>query len=348
MALDDKTILSIFKNVQNNIGFQTDSLNRREIPAILQKNKRRSKKDKTGRNYVCGCGKNYLSYPALYTHIKNKHEGVSPKGTTLQPQSRVKPGRPPKRADSPSKRSEMDGNSQNEEDGEMSGKQSENQSKMSKMEFTPVRAHDERHRTLSFRKEMLNLEDLELVTDLWCQGNASPTRCFIKERNIITNQFILHPIVDIINNLKADSTDDSFYHQLTCDKIFGIYLYSLSKFANQTFYDMVALIIRALRQCLNDKGYDLLQVYEAQNPTQKIELRKEGSDVTDGSSFCQIEPALYISIIFDYFLKEHLPKYLGGSECNLSFASSFLVGFNDWLLSNNLSRIKCNFFSYYD
>jgi len=31
---------------------------------------RRSKKDKTGRNHFCGCGKEYLSYPALYTHIK--------------------------------------------------------------------------------------------------------------------------------------------------------------------------------------------------------------------------------------------------------------------------------------
>ena len=34
---------------------------------------RRSRKDEQGRDYVCGCGKKYLSYPALYTHIKTKH-----------------------------------------------------------------------------------------------------------------------------------------------------------------------------------------------------------------------------------------------------------------------------------
>ena len=34
------------------------------------KHKRRSKNDNEGRNYQCGCGKSYLSYPALYTHIK--------------------------------------------------------------------------------------------------------------------------------------------------------------------------------------------------------------------------------------------------------------------------------------
>lgn len=38
------------------------------------KNKRRSKNDVDGRNYVCKfCDKTYLSYPALYTHLKQKH-----------------------------------------------------------------------------------------------------------------------------------------------------------------------------------------------------------------------------------------------------------------------------------
>lgn len=42
---------------------------------------RRSRKDEEGRDFQCGCGKRYLSYPALYTHIKTKHEGVQPQGT---------------------------------------------------------------------------------------------------------------------------------------------------------------------------------------------------------------------------------------------------------------------------
>lgn len=38
------------------------------------KGKRRSKNDTVGRDYKCTqCDKNYLSYPALYTHIKTKH-----------------------------------------------------------------------------------------------------------------------------------------------------------------------------------------------------------------------------------------------------------------------------------
>lgn len=28
------------------------------------------------RDYICACGKAYLSYPALFTHIKQKHDGT--------------------------------------------------------------------------------------------------------------------------------------------------------------------------------------------------------------------------------------------------------------------------------
>ncbi len=35
-------------------------------------------------NYFCGCAKSYLSYPALYTHVKNKHDGVFPIGSNAK------------------------------------------------------------------------------------------------------------------------------------------------------------------------------------------------------------------------------------------------------------------------
>ncbi|KRX07768.1 hypothetical protein PPERSA_07518 [Pseudocohnilembus persalinus] len=47
------------------------------------KQKRRTRNDNNDRNYYCGCGKSYLSYPALYTHLKQKHEGKPPEGTVL-------------------------------------------------------------------------------------------------------------------------------------------------------------------------------------------------------------------------------------------------------------------------
>lgn len=37
--------------------------------------RRRTRSDDKDRNYKCSCGRSYLSYPALYTHIKTKHDG---------------------------------------------------------------------------------------------------------------------------------------------------------------------------------------------------------------------------------------------------------------------------------
>lgn len=45
----------------------------------LKKTRRRTRIETDDeRNYECGCGKKYLSYPALYLHLKNKHKGLHP------------------------------------------------------------------------------------------------------------------------------------------------------------------------------------------------------------------------------------------------------------------------------
>lgn len=55
--------------------------------------RRRTRRDEGERSFVCGCGKDYLSYPALYTHIKQKHNGTIPTGTEA-PSSICSRGRP--------------------------------------------------------------------------------------------------------------------------------------------------------------------------------------------------------------------------------------------------------------
>jgi hypothetical protein len=57
--------------------------------------KRRTKLDPSERVFRCGCGKTYLSYPALYTHVKQKHDGTPPEGSTSTGAKPAKPrGRP--------------------------------------------------------------------------------------------------------------------------------------------------------------------------------------------------------------------------------------------------------------
>ena len=62
---------------------------------LIVKQKRRKRNDQINRNYSCGCGKSYLSYPALYTHLKQKHNGKQPEGTNFpHGNSNRKKGRP--------------------------------------------------------------------------------------------------------------------------------------------------------------------------------------------------------------------------------------------------------------
>ena len=43
--------------------------------------RRRKLKIEGDRQHKCGCGKTYLSYPALYTHVKLKHQSIFPDGS---------------------------------------------------------------------------------------------------------------------------------------------------------------------------------------------------------------------------------------------------------------------------
>jgi hypothetical protein len=55
--------------------------------------KKRVRKNRTFK-FFCGCGKGYTSTPALYLHIKIKHEGKMPAGTTYPNINQRHRGRP--------------------------------------------------------------------------------------------------------------------------------------------------------------------------------------------------------------------------------------------------------------
>ena len=63
---------SYINNISNNIINNSNILNNDSENLLLPK--RRSKYDTKGRTFICKiCKKSYLSYPALYTHSKQKH-----------------------------------------------------------------------------------------------------------------------------------------------------------------------------------------------------------------------------------------------------------------------------------
>lgn len=92
--MDKNTILQIFLNAKEKMDNEANILETNlnnlkkqgDEGGFLSKGRKwKSKQEAVDeRNYLCGCGKAYLSYPALYTHIKNKHNKVAPEGTSLE------------------------------------------------------------------------------------------------------------------------------------------------------------------------------------------------------------------------------------------------------------------------
>lgn len=74
------------ENSQNNLDDSQDSDGGDENhDSTRQVGKRRSKNDNQGRDFKCKyCEKTYLSYPALYTHMKQKHS-KGPDGEVRNP-----------------------------------------------------------------------------------------------------------------------------------------------------------------------------------------------------------------------------------------------------------------------
>ena len=67
----------------------------------IQKKPRNS--NDTQKNFICGgCSRGYKSYPALYLHVKRKHNGILPPNTQTMKAARptlhinIQPGRPNK------------------------------------------------------------------------------------------------------------------------------------------------------------------------------------------------------------------------------------------------------------
>jgi len=69
-----------------------------------QKIQKRTRTSNDGqKNFICGgCSRGYKSYPALYLHVKRKHDGILPPNTQTLKAARptlhvsIQPGRPNK------------------------------------------------------------------------------------------------------------------------------------------------------------------------------------------------------------------------------------------------------------
>ncbi len=74
------------KNIEKSQQQQNVTKKKTKIKSAVFFKKRRTRRLKNSnleRNFICGCGKSYLSNAALYTHTKTKHSGKYPLGTKI-------------------------------------------------------------------------------------------------------------------------------------------------------------------------------------------------------------------------------------------------------------------------
>jgi hypothetical protein len=97
---------AMLSELLNNVKQSDDALNESSGSADIKGGnnkkirKRRTLSETSKRDFKCGCGKNYVSYPAIYLHIQRKHNSVTPPNTVIpekpENKDKVKRGRPKK------------------------------------------------------------------------------------------------------------------------------------------------------------------------------------------------------------------------------------------------------------
>ena len=275
------------------------------------KNKRRYKNDNKGRSFNCGCGKSYLSYPALYTHIKNKHHGMNPSG--LNPvfiSSTKNRGRPKKLVYGQTKiEAAKENNNQSQVNCENSDAQD---------------------------NYVLNNDEIIKSFDVFDTSGCNILECFqelSKSQNIKEFQFILK-MNEIISKMKDnrnspliknEEVNDS-QNSISGDIIICKYLIEMSSKVKSTFMKILILFVCIYRDCLEEHGWEIIQSY-------RIVSEKEKE-----KKFLTVNGGRYFPRASNYFLKNYLNKKLSAFEPSL--AIQLVMHFCSWLYTNKYTGCR--------
>lgn len=312
-----------FLDRSQSISSRSGSLNGSQNQGKKAKRERRSKDDSFQRNYVCGCGKSYLSYAALYTHAKTKHDGVFPEGTmTLH---KKKQGRP------------------------------------KKDEWSASRLSADYQKVFEFNAEFTAFLDsigARLVGSESQKNLIENFPCEIFSRQSLYEKLLIN--VEQIRKELLECYGPSFYSQidlvvfeinngkrLNCNEVLALFLVFVFRFVSAEFYRELVFFVVALREMLNDFGWDKLR-----------EISDTG-DKQDNTEFCESQNAEFVPDLANEFITEFWPLCLGTNRLvndpkTLSFFGveavklvrviSLVQLFCNWLGVNKFSKGRIELF----
>ncbi len=337
------------------------------------KQKRRSKNDCIGRDYVCGCGKTYLSYPALYTHIKTKHNGKTPEGTNA---NQVQSGRGRGR---PRKNFLVDEGSLNRRKREINRKNNDGQNNELKDLLKKNNFNLDSYR--NFEKKFLNVYKIfNLVKEskekmFFDSDNESDNEIDNNKNNIGNNN-----LNNNLNNNSMDIEKDDFNNKDFFDNSFheNDNYNLLEQFPKIKEDNSGFTILYKVTKDLIEKGYTEIKEGDDKNITcdqsfclfliyiskyvkneffkiilillknyrdcmnilgwEILSKYKTLDDENTNLSFCSVKDPSRLPLIANEFLNEYLNIKIPNFD---KYFSTIIIGhFNFWLFGNNLTFIK--------
>ena len=324
-----------------------------------EKQKRRSKNECYGRDYKCGCGKEYLSYPALYTHIKTKHDGKTPEGTNAnQIQNGKGRGRPRKNflmnEDAIIRRKRENNRKYNENQSNelkdflnhsncSSDYFNQGESKFIMIyNFFDLLKNKEKEKY----KNML-LNSSEQNDENKSQNNKNNNNNLNLDLNDDEDKYNIQDLFnnEMINNscgykmlyecclklIKKGFTDVEKIEKkelVTCDEAFILYLFYISKFIKKDFCKINLMVLKHFRDLVNILGWNLLSEY------------KSLEDEDTSKDFSSIKEPLKIPLIAGDFCNTYMKEVM--KDFDVYFGIIIISHFNFWLYANDLTFIKLN------
>ena len=185
-----------------------------------ENHKRRSKNDTEGRTFICQlCGKSYLSYPALYTHKKQKHNNTNSSSGRGR-------GRPKK-----------DNNEQNNERKEFNPNS-----------FNYFQKEDRKGVTNEYKKVISDAFNfLYNIKDDYEKSNRNKKRN-MKEYNNINDHPLFKKFLNDPHN--KDEKSDENENKIT-DDVFIDYLNNVSAYCNEDFFEKILIFVALFREYVN-------------------------------------------------------------------------------------------------
>ena len=323
-----------------------------------EKQKRRSKNECYGRDYKCGCGKEYLSYPALYTHIKTKHDGKTPEGTNAnQIQNGKGRGRPRKNflmnEDAIIRRKRENNRKYNEnQSNELKDflnhsncssdyfNQGENKFIMIYNFFDLLKSKEKE----KYKNMLLNSSE---QNDENKSQNEKNNNSLNLDLNDDEDKYNIQDLFndEMINNsngykilyecclklIKKGFTDIEKIEKkelVTCDEAFILYLFYISKLIKKDFCKINLMVLKHFRDLVNILGWNLLSEY------------KSLDDEDTSKDFSSIKEPLKIPLIAGDFCNTYMKEVM--KDFDVYFGVIIISHFNFWLYANDLTFIKLN------